>query len=63
MNVFFLLCGAVLVGCVAWGLATGKMLSKYLPDDRDEHPVWFWTVGAIYVVMALVFFYVTWMGW
>ena len=58
---FFLLCGAALIGSVACGLATGKMPSKYLPDDRDEHPVWFWTVGAIYVVMAFVSFYVTWM--
>jgi heme/copper-type cytochrome/quinol oxidase subunit 2 len=62
-NVFFLLCGAFLTGCVAWGLATGKMPSKYLHDDRDKHPVWFWAIGAVYAVLALVFFYVTWLEW
>jgi hypothetical protein len=59
----FLVLGLFLTGTLVWGLATGKMLSQYFVDDRQEHPLWFWTNAAVNAVLALVFLYMAWVDW
>jgi len=59
----FLVCGLLFSAMLAWGLATGKMLSQYFADERGERPFHFWMSGAANAVLALVCFYVAWVDW
>ena len=59
----FLLIGILLIGTLVWGFATGKMLSQYFTDDREENPFWFWANGIVNAILALVCFYMAWVDW
>ena len=61
--VAFLVVALLLSGALVWGLATGKMLSRYFVDDRAENPVHFWISGAVNAVVALACFYMAWVNW
>ena len=56
----FLLVGLLLSGILAWGFATGRMLSQYCVDDLEETPIHFWISGAVNALLALVCFYMAW---
>jgi hypothetical protein len=62
-SALFLRCGLTFSGFVVWGLGTGKMPSKYLYDDREKHPGWFWATGALNAVMAVACFFIAWAEW
>ena len=59
-SLLFLATGGVLFGMGVYGLSTGVMPARGGSVDRDEHPLTFWFLLAVYFGLGVVMLGFAW---